>query len=155
VIAARTVLALAGVLLAGYGAVLLWDNPAVVLVHILVWGLVAVIVHDALFAPLCVAVGFAGQRLLPTRWWSPVAVAGLCTVVLVALAVPVYDKPGMRPDNTTVLDRDYHLGLVIALAVVWLCVPAYLLSSRVLPVRQDQMIDQQGAGDVEGQPPPA
>jgi hypothetical protein len=55
-------------------------------------------------------------------------VAAFCSVVLVFLAIPVYGKPGMRPDNMTVLDRNYPLGLWISLAIVWACVPLYFLT---------------------------
>ncbi|MGV9797498.1 hypothetical protein ACWDTP_05500 [Mycobacterium sp. NPDC003449] len=151
--ALRILLALAGVAVGGYGAVLLWENPPVVIVRIAVWAAVGVVVHDLVFAPLCVAVGLAGRRLIPGPWRSPVAVAALCSVVLVLLAIPVYGKPGMRPDNLTVLDRDYPLGLAISLIVVWLCVPLYHLLARRLPVRQDQVVEQQRADDVESQPP--
>ena len=82
-----------------------------------------------MFAPLCAVAGFGARRLLPARWWAPVSLAALCTVVLVLLAVPVFDKPGMRPDNATVLDRNYHAGLWISLAVVWGCVLVYLVGA--------------------------
>lgn len=155
---ARMLLALAGIGLGAYGAVLLLDNPPVIILRILIWAVVAAVVHDLVFAPVCAALGLAGRRLIPLRWQSPVAVAGLCSVVLMLLAIPVFSRPGMRPDNPSVLDRDYPLGLAIALAVVWLCVPAYYLATRVVaarsPVRQDQVIERQGADDVERQPPP-
>jgi len=48
----------------------------------------------------------------------------------------VLDKPGMRPDNRTVLDRNYHARLWISLAIVWACVPLYLVAMRLLPVRR-------------------
>ena len=79
--------------------------------------------------------------------------AALCSVVLALLAVPVYGKPGMRPDNMTVLDRNYPLGLSISLAIVWLCLLMYFLAARLLPVRQDEMVEQQSTDDVERQPP--
>ncbi|KMO72818.1 hypothetical protein [Mycolicibacterium chubuense] len=149
----RIALVVAGLAVGAYGAVLLLDQPPVVLVRIAVWAAAAVILHDFVFAPLCAALGFAGRRLVPAAWRTPVAVAALCSVVLALLAIPVYDKPGARPDNLTVLDRDYVAGLWIALAVVWVCVPVYLLVARRLPVRQDQVVDGQRADDVEGQPP--
>ena len=149
----RALLIAVGLALGAYGAVLLWDNPPVVLIRIVMWAAVGLVVHDFVFAPLCVAVGLAGRRLLPARWRSPVAVAALCTVVLAVLAIPVYGKPGMRPDNPTVLNRDYPLGLWISLAVVWACVPLYYLMMRFLPVGQDQVVDREGADDVERQPP--
>ena len=127
----RVVLVALGLIVAGYGAVLLWENPPVIIVRILVWALVGIVLHDLVFAPVCVALGFAGRRLIPGMWWPPIAIGALCSVVLVLLAVPVYSKPGMRPDNMTVLDRDYPLGLWISLAAVWLCVLMYFLAVRL------------------------
>jgi hypothetical protein len=149
----RAALIAAGLALMVYGATLLADQPPVVLVRIGTWAAGGVLLHDFVFAPLCAALGFAGVRLIPGRWRAPVAVAALGTVVLLLLAVPVYDTPGRRPDNLTVLDRDYRLGLAVAVALVWICVPLYLLVARWLPVRQDQVVDRQRADDVEGQPP--
>ena len=128
---ARVILIGVGLVFGGYGAVLVWENPPVIITRIVVWALAGVVLHDAVFAPLCVALGFAGRRLIPRKWWPPVAVAALCSVVLVFLAIPVYGKPGMRPDNMTVLDRDYPLGLWISLAIVWAGVPIYYLAQAV------------------------
>ncbi len=150
----RIALVVAGLALGVYGVALLVDDPPAVLMRIAVWAAAGVVLHDFVFAPLCAALGFAGRRLVPVAWRAPVAVAALCSVVLVLLAIPVYDKPGARPDNLTVLDRDYVTGLWVALAVVWVCVPVYLLVTRRLPVRQDQVVDGQRTDDVERQPPP-
>jgi hypothetical protein len=127
----RIMLVILGVTLGAYGAVLVWDNPPVIIMRIVVWAAVAVVLHDLVFAPVCVALGFAGRRLIPGKWWPPIAVATLCSVVLVFLAIPVYGKPGMRPDNMTVLDRNYSLGLWISLVIVWACVPLYYLARAV------------------------
>jgi uncharacterized integral membrane protein len=151
--AARVLLILAGLGLAGYGATLLWDNPTPILIRIVVWALAGVVLHDFVFAPICAAFGLVGRRLLPPRWQVPVAVALLCGVVLGLLAVPVVGKPGMRPDNLTVLDRDYPLGLLLSLSVVLLALLWYLLGVRLLPVRQDEVVEQQRAEYVERQPP--
>jgi hypothetical protein len=150
----RAVLIVLGVAIGAYGAALLLENPPVIIVRILMWAVVAAIVHDFVFAPVAAALGFAGRRLVRGRWWTPVMVAGLCTVVLGLLAIPVYAKPGMRPDNMTVLDRNYPLGLWVSITAVWACVPLYYLVLRLLPVRQDEVVDREGAEDVERQPPP-
>jgi len=150
----RVALVAAGLALMVYGATLLADQPQAVLVRIGTWAAGGVLLHDFVFAPLCAALGFAGLRLIPARVRTPVAVGALCSVVLLLLAVPVYDKPGRRPDNLTVLDRDYGVGLGVALAVVWVCVLLCLLVAQRLPVRQDQMVDGERTGDVERQPPP-
>lgn len=149
----RAVLILLGVAIAGYGVVLLLDNPLEVIVRIGVWAAAGVVLHDFVFAPLSAALGFAGRRLVRGRWWTPVTVAAVCTVVLGLLAIPVYTRPGAHPDNLTVLDRNYPLGLWIAVGVVWACVPLYYLIARLLPVRQDEVVEREGAEDVHGQPP--
>ncbi|MHA0285481.1 hypothetical protein ACXYX3_03405 [Mycobacterium sp. C3-094] len=149
----RTVLVAAGLALAGYGALLLVDFSTAVLIRIAIWAAAGVILHDFVFAPLCAALGFAGRRLIPAGWRAPAGIAALCSVVLALLAVPVYDKPGMRPDNMTVLDRDYVTGFWVALAVVWVLVPLSVLARRLLPVSQDEMVDRQRPDDVERQPP--
>ena len=71
----RVMLVALGVLIGAYGAALLWDNPPVIIMRIVVWALVGVVLHDAVFAPLCVALGFAGRRVIPGKWWQPIAVA--------------------------------------------------------------------------------
>ncbi|MCV7230341.1 hypothetical protein [Mycolicibacterium komossense] len=152
-IAIRVVLLLAGVASGLYGVSLLWENPLEVLIRIVIWAAAGVALHDFVFAPLSAAIGFAGRRVIPRSWWPPVAVAGLCSVVLVLLAIPVFSRPGAHADNLTVVDRNYPLGLWISLALVWACVPVYLVVTRFLPVRQDEMVQRQGAKHVDGQPP--
>jgi hypothetical protein len=152
-IAVRGILLVAGIALGLYGVSLLWDNPVEVIVRIGVWAAAGVVLHDFVFAPLCVVLGFAGRRLIPRSWWPPIGVAAFCSVVLGLLAIPVFSRPGAHLDNLTVLDRDYPLGLWISLAIVWQCVLLYLIVARLLPVRQDEVVQQQGADHVDGQPP--
>jgi hypothetical protein len=152
--AIRAVLLTAGLAVVAYGSTLLGANPPIVIVRILAWALGAAVIHDAVFAPLCALAGFTGRKLLPARWRAPMGVAGLCSVVLLLLAVPVYDKPGRRPDNMTVLNRDYHAGLWISLALVWVSALVFLVGSRRLPVRKDKVVQGQSPDGVGGQPPP-
>lgn len=146
---ARVSLAVAALLLAGYGVVLLLDEPWVILLRIVVWAGAGVVLHDFVFAPLCVALGFAGRRLLPRRWWAPVTIAALCSVTLALLAVPVFDRPGARPDNHTVLDRNYPLGLWISLTIVWVSVAFRLAWVRVRARRRGEF------DPLPGEPPSA
>jgi NADH:ubiquinone oxidoreductase subunit 6 (subunit J) len=151
--AIRVVLLLAGLGLGLYGAVLLYDNPPVILLRIAIWAGAGVLLHDFVFAPVSAALGWAGRRVIPSSVRVPVGVAGLCVVVLALLAVPVFDKPGAHRDNFTVLDRDYHQGLLLAVGAVAVALLCYLLASRLLPIRQDQVVDRQRADDVDRQPP--
>ena len=149
----RVFLVALGLALGAYGVVLVTDNSSQVIVRIVVWALIGVLLHDAVFAPVCVALGFAGRRLLPHRWWTPVLVAALMTVVLVLLAIPVYDKPGVHLDNLSVLDRNYEAGFWIALGVVWASALLYLVGDRVLPVGENDVVENQRTDHVEQQPP--
>ncbi len=151
--ATRAALIAAGIAVGVYGVVLLLDNSTEVIIRIVAWALIGVLLHDAVFAPVCVALGFAGRRVLPHRWWTPVLVAALCSVVLVALAVPVYSKPGLHLDNVTVLDRNYQAGFWIALAVVWGAALLYIVGDRALPIGQNKVVQRHGADHVEAQPP--
>lgn len=123
--ALRSALVAAGLISVACGAWLLLDLSTPILIRIAVWTGVGVVIHDFVFAPIAAALGYTGRRWLGRRWWPPVAVAAMCSVTLVLLAVPVVDTPGAKPDNPTVLDRDYPLGLGLSLVAVWACVPAY------------------------------
>jgi hypothetical protein len=148
----RVVLIALGLALGGYGVLLVWDNPWQVIINIGMWAAAGVVIHDFVFAPLCAAVGVAVRKLVRGRWWTPAAVAGLCTAVLALLAIPVYSKPGAHLDNMTVLDRNYPVGLWVSIAIVWACVPLYYLVITLLPVRQDGVVERQGPADVDGKP---
>ncbi|MET0899553.1 MAG: hypothetical protein ABWY45_16720 [Mycobacterium sp.] len=163
----RVALGAAGLALIGYGAMLLLDNPGPTLLRIALWAAAGVLLHDFVFAPVITALGFAGRRILPRSWWAPVGVAALVSVTLLLLAIPVFDTPGAKPLNPTVVDRDYPKGLGISLALVWACTALYLgfvefarrsapkkLHKSHLPVGEDQVVDQQRADDVDRQPPP-
>lgn len=110
-----------------YGAWLLWDFPFEVIIRIAVWVAAGVLLHDFGFAPVTAVLGHTSRRWIKRAWWTPVVVAGACSATLMLLAVPVLDTPGAKADNPSLLDRDYPLGLVISLGVVWACVPIYLV----------------------------
>jgi hypothetical protein len=132
----RALLITAGLALGVYGVVLVLEHSRQEIIAIAVWAGVGVLVHDAVFAPGCVALGFVGRRILPNAWWAPVMVAALCTAVVMLLAIPVYNKPGLQPDNPSALDRDYHWGLWVSLAAIWATTVLVLLANRVLPQRR-------------------
>ncbi|MEH3138695.1 MAG: hypothetical protein PGN37_00660 [Mycobacterium kyogaense] len=134
--ALRAGLVAAGLVSVAYGAWLLVDLNTTALIRIAVWIAVGVVIHDFVFAPVTAALGYTGRRWLGRRWWPAVAVAATCSVTLVLLAVPVFDTPGAKPDNSTVLDRDYPLGLSLSLAVVWACVPVYVAVSAMVRRRR-------------------
>ncbi|MEU8900497.1 hypothetical protein AB0C65_31855 [Nocardia sp. NPDC048505] len=116
----RILLVLGGIWLGWYGIDLLLAQNSTDLLSTGRWFLGGIIVHDAVLAPLCAVVAVAARRLLPPRFWPTVAWAAICTLTLTLVALPVLGRSGAVAMNPTVLDRDYPLGFLLAVAVVWL-----------------------------------
>jgi hypothetical protein len=135
VIVVRVLFVLAGIGLGAYGVSLLWEFDPKTLMNIGIWVAAGILLHDALFAPICVALGFAGRRLLPENWVGPVAVGSVTSVALILISVPVLFRGGAVAGNSSILDRDYPGGLSLALALVWVLVIAAVVT-RYRPGRR-------------------
>jgi hypothetical protein len=121
----RTLLALAGLAMLGYGAVLAWDfgtSRTVNAVQGLAWFVGGPLVHDGLVAPAVGLVGLVLARVLPAPLRTPVAVGVVLTAVLTLLAIPLLWRPYYVATNPGLHDRDYGTGLLIALGIVWVVV---------------------------------
>ena len=121
----RILIALAGLALLGYGAVLAWDfgtSRTVNAVEGLAWFVGGPLVHDGLVAPVVGIVGLALTRWLARPWRTPVTVGLVLTAVLTLLAIPLLWRPFGVPRNPGLHDGDYGTGLAVALGVVWLAV---------------------------------
>jgi hypothetical protein len=103
----RWVFAIAGVAALAWGAVLLWDLAAR---------------HDA----IQVAFWFAGGPVVHDALVAPV-VGLVLSGVLALLTVPLVWRPYGVAVNPGLHDRNYLLGLAVALGVVWLAVAAAVL----------------------------
>ena len=124
----RGALGLLGVGGAAYGGWLLHDRGWENFVAAATWLVAGVVLHDGVLAPLVLLVCLGATRLLPGVVRGPAA-AGLVVLGSVTLlAVPVLGRFGARPDNPTLLDRDYALGWVVlaALTVAGVAVATYV-----------------------------
>ena len=120
-----------GVAAAAYGAVLLLALDLPDLLDAGLWLAGGVVLHDAVVAPLTVLATLGLRRVLPARSWTTVTVGLVVLLTVTLTAVPVLGRFGARPDNPTLLDRDYTGGwLVLALLVV-LGTLAWSLSGRL------------------------
>ncbi len=76
------------------------------------------LVHDLLLAPFVVAVSVALVYLVPSRV-RPAVQGTLVVAGSVALvAIPVVGGWGRKPDNPSLLPRDYGLGLAVAVGLI-------------------------------------
>lgn len=109
----RAALIALGVVVGGYGAFRLLELGWANLTATLTWLVVGVLLHDAVLAPATIALAALGVAVLPARLRAPAA-GGLLVLVTVTLsAVPVLGRFGARPDNPTLLDRNYTAGWVL------------------------------------------
>ena len=117
--AVRWALGSIGVLVAGYGGWLLGTRQAGdQLVSAAQWLVAGVIVHDLLLAPVVLVLVAVAARLLPHSARAPVAVLLVVVGSVTLMAVPVLGGFGRRPDNPSLLDRDYVAGWLVLVAVL-------------------------------------
>ncbi|MEE4023712.1 hypothetical protein V1Y59_11535 [Gordonia sp. PKS22-38] len=117
----RAVLIGCGVVACGYGGWLLWDLSTADKVSVVIWLVAGLIVHDAVFAPLALGISWLLRDRLPL-WWSRTLLVALgLSNVLIVLALPVIlpRPPDDQIANATILNRNFGLGLTVALLVVW------------------------------------
>lgn len=128
----RIALGAVGVLVAAYGAwLLLTRQDAEQVRSAAVWLVAGVLLHDVVLAPVVVLLGLLLSRVTPPAARAPVAVGAVVLGTVTLMAVPVLGRFGARPDNPTLLDRDYTAGwLVLAGVVVAVVVVATLVRAR-------------------------
>lgn len=119
----RLLTGVAGLALMGVGASLLLDVPD--LTGVLVWLGGAVVLHDALIAPLVLLIGL---MLVRGGAREPVRGALLVAGALTAVALPVLLRPG-KPANSSVLPLDYPRNWLLTLVAV-ATVTALVLAAR-------------------------
>lgn len=126
----RLLLGIVGAAVVGYGGWLLVTREDD-LVDVAVWLVAGVVLHDAVLALVTLALGALAVRLVPSAARAPVAVGFVVLGTATLFAVPVLGRFGARPDNPTLLDRNYWAGwLVLAGLTALAVVLAALVRSR-------------------------
>lgn len=116
--ALRVLLVVAGV---GFGIRGLWlmrDFSREQLTSEAFWLAGGVLLHDAILAPVVVAVGVVAARWLPRHFRAATAVAFLVWGTLTVVFVPVLSGQGGKPDNDTILGRPYWLSWLVMTLVL-------------------------------------
>jgi hypothetical protein len=128
----RALLALSGLALLAYGAVLAWDfatSRTVNAVQGIAWFVGGPLIHDGVVAPAVGLTGLVLTRIVPASWRAPVTAGVVFGGVLTLVAIPLLWRPYGTAVNPGLHDRDYGVALAITLGVVWLAVVAAGLSS--------------------------
>jgi len=114
--AARAILVLLGVGCGLWGLWLVRDFTSEQLVSLVVWLVAGVLVHDAVIAPVTVALGAGASRLLPRH--AALGVAFLVWATLTVTFLPVLSGQGGKPDNDTILNQPYGTSWVVMTALL-------------------------------------
>jgi hypothetical protein len=120
----RSLLAVGGLAMAAYGVVRLLQEDLSDVVDAFVWLGAGVLVHDGLVAPATLVLMAVSTWVVPEWLRGPVAAGFVVLATVTVAAVPVLGRFGARPDNPTLLDRDYGTGWLVLAALVALAVAA-------------------------------
>jgi drug/metabolite transporter (DMT)-like permease len=103
-----------------------------------------VVLNDAILAAVLLAIGYVVVRVLPQVVRAPVVVGGVVLGSTTLLAIPVLLSYGRKPDNPTLLDRDFVAGWWVFASVVLVSVAVAI----VVRLRQRPRV-QTGRGGKE------
>ncbi len=111
---------LLGVLAGAFGALRFFQRDLADIVNAVLWLVGGVLIHDAIIAPLTIAVTVLVAKVLPAGVRVRVTVALVVLVTVTVTAVPVLTGLGVRPDNPTLLPRNYWGGWLVLVTLVLL-----------------------------------
>lgn len=123
----RAVLIVLGAAVMAYAAWLLLDRQTFAQsLEVGRWAIIAVVLHDAVLAPIALGIGWLLGRLggaggsngAVAGGVRAAAVAGIVIATLGVTGFAVLTRSGDDAGNPTLLDRDYPLGLLGVAAVV-------------------------------------
>jgi hypothetical protein len=128
----RLLVGAVGAVVGLYGAWLLISRQDLEqLVNAAIWLASGVILHDFVLAPIVLVLVVVGARLLPEPVRIPAVVGFVVLGAATIAAIPALGRFGARPDNPTLLDRDYLEGwLVLAGLTLLGILIATLVGSR-------------------------
>ena len=126
----RRVLVGGGIALIAYAAVKVVGEASVGTLHYVRFLAVAAVFADALVMPAVLVAGAVAARLLPGWLRAPAQAALYVTAALALISLPLLLGYGRAASLPSALPRNYPLGLLLMLAVVWSAALAAALIRR-------------------------
>ena len=127
-----------GVLMGAFGALRFLQLDFGDIVNAVVFLAGGVIVHDGFLAPLTIVILLLGTRVLPRRMRPAVTVGLVVLGTVTVTAIPVLGGFGARPDNLTLLPRNYVLGWFVFAGLVLLLTVVAALRAPQLPEEHER-----------------
>lgn len=100
------------------------------------WVIGTLVVHDGLWLPVAVAIGWVTSRFVPAAARVPVRVGLAMSAAITVATLPVTRRYGAIPDNPSVDPGNAGRALVVVLAMVWTVV-AVTVALRLQRARHD------------------
>ena len=115
----RVALAVAGILLAVFGALrIVTTVPLGALTILALWMIGAVIVHDGIIAPATVTVGWLLGRFIPPRGRRYVQAFLLSGGLVTIIAIPLILRRNTQPASKAILQQNYAGNLTVLLGII-------------------------------------
>jgi hypothetical protein len=92
-----------------------------------IWLVGCLVAHDFILAPMVFAVGKTLRRVTSGLDRGLLQACLFLFGVIFLTSIPVLGRFGQRPDNPTLMPRDYGLGLIVTLVAVWLATTSVFL----------------------------
>jgi hypothetical protein len=137
----RGTLVVAGALLIAYAVGGALRDPDLDPVGVAVFLAAVLVLHDAVFLPLVLGAGHLARRLRPGAR-TAVQVAGVVSLPVLVVGLPLALGFGRPPDNPSALPLPYGRNLLLILAVIWVVV---LLPRAVRRIRKGSESTSAGA----------
>ncbi len=116
----RLLIGAVGVAMGAFGALRFLQLDFDDILNAVLWLAGGVLVHDAIIAPITLLVTLVAGRLVPAPARTRVLVGLVVLATVTVTAIPVLGRWGARPDNPTLLDRNYVAGWLVFAALVLL-----------------------------------
>ncbi len=114
----RLLIGALGLAMGAFGALRFLQRDLADIIDSVLWLAGGVALHDAVVAPLTLALGALGARVLPNRVRTRVVLGFVVLATMTVTAIPVLGRFGARADNPSLLDRNYTVGWLTVAALV-------------------------------------
>jgi hypothetical protein len=115
----RIGLAVAGILLLGFGVTrLLTQVPFYSLKWLVIWLIAAIVIHDGVLSPVVLGVGWLLRRLVPDRGRRYLQAGLIMGAMVTVIAVPMIYRSHSQPVSKAILDQDFGGNLALLLGLI-------------------------------------
>lgn len=126
----RRVLIVGGASVMGFAIFGAVTDHDIKIVGVLIFLVAMLVLHDGIFLPVVLGVARLLDRVVARPWRASIHSAGIISLALGLVALPLVTGLGRNAGNPSILPRSYGSGLVGVLVLLWLVVIAWQVARR-------------------------